>query len=114
MIFAVDTVQAITSIPATPGTVISAYLAGIAGIITAIFVGIKSLKNEGKARDVQLSNIELLVDGRYGKVLQELADMKRLLAEVTGKKIDIAKAEEAQANADEQSARVASFKEQKK
>jgi hypothetical protein len=60
----------------------------------------------GDIRDVKLDRIELLVDGRYGKVLQELADVKRMLAAESGKDIDKVKANDAQDLADEQQKRV--------
>ena len=60
----------------------------------------------GQHRDRKLERIELLVDGRYGEVLQELADVKALLAAITGKPSDVLKAQIAQTKADEQVSRV--------
>jgi hypothetical protein len=58
-------------------------------------------------QSTKLQRIEVLVDGRYGQVLQELAAVKRLLAAESGLASDKTKAAVAQARADEQEARVA-------
>lgn len=60
----------------------------------------------GAVRDRKLDNITVLVNGRYSLVLQELADVKRQLATVTGREIDKVAATLAQQAADEQAARV--------
>lgn len=60
----------------------------------------------GAVRDAKLDNITILVNGRYSLVLQELADVKRQLAAVTGREIDRVAAALAQQAADEQAARV--------
>lgn len=61
----------------------------------------------GTMRDKKLDNITLLVDGRYGEVLQELADVRQLFATLTGQPGDQARAAAAQAAATAQIARVA-------
>ena len=114
--------------PWTPGFIVALSTAAL-GIISALVAGIiaiirvlaetravKAAVTEnatisatvGKARDTKLDRIELLVDGRYGEVLQELADVKALLAALTGKPSDQLKAVAAQAKADDQAARVLS------
>lgn len=60
----------------------------------------------GAVRDRKLDNITVLVNGRYSRVLQELADVKQQLAAVTGREIDRVAAGIAQQHADEQAARV--------
>lgn len=54
----------------------------------------------------KLEHIEILVDGRYSEVLQELADVKRLLAKQTGESSDVDRADQAQRRADDQANRV--------
>lgn len=66
-------------------------------------------RKAGAARDQKLERIEVLVDGRYSEVLQELADMKLLLAKSTGLRADHDQATSAQQRADSQHARVAAF-----
>lgn len=58
-------------------------------------------------QDAKLDQITFLVDGRYTSVLHELSDVKRLLAEVTGKPADIKAANKAQTDVDEHAAHVA-------
>jgi hypothetical protein len=60
----------------------------------------------GAVRDAKLDNITVLVNGRYSQVLQELADVKRLLAASTGTVEDHMKADAAQVRADDQAGRV--------
>jgi hypothetical protein len=107
---------AIAAISVSATAIIGSLVAGIIAIIR-VLAETRAVKTEvinnaetsaivGKARDRKLDRIEILVDGRYGEVLQELADMKDLLAKITGKPSDIAKAEAAQTKADEQVARV--------
>jgi len=62
--------------------------------------------NKGVENSNKLDRIEILVDGRYSAVLQELADVKKLLADRSGEIIDRIKADGAQANADAQEVRV--------
>ena len=97
-------------------TVIGALVAGVIAIIRVLAetrdVKAEIIKNAatstmaGQHRDRKLERIELLVDGRYGEVLQELADGKALLAAITGKPSDVLKAQIAQTKADEQVSRV--------
>jgi hypothetical protein len=61
----------------------------------------------GAERDQKLDRIEVLVNGRYADVLQELATIKRFVAESTGLEADHLAARTAQAGADAQRDRVA-------
>ncbi len=95
----------------------STTVAAVVTILGALFAGIGKLIRQSqkiaetnKKQDKKLDRIEILVDGRYGDVLQELADLKRLFAENTGKKADMEKADHAQKKADEQTARVGLLK----
>jgi hypothetical protein len=92
---------------------------GIGGLIGIFFTALTSYRNSKKTdtiaatnanQDVKLQRIEILVDGRYGQVLQELADLKRLLAAESGLPIDKEKADAAQVRANEQAARVVESK----
>ena len=60
----------------------------------------------GDLRDKKLDKIEILVDGRYSEVLQELATLQMLLAHSTGTEVDMNKARTAQDKANEQQVRV--------
>lgn len=91
----------------------------IGGIIVQIIVARKTqaevidIKSETTNQTKQLENIEVLVDGRYSDVLQELASVKRLLAKSSGLQIHIDNAEKAQVKADEQESRVDRVKDKK-
>jgi hypothetical protein len=100
----------------TPAT-IGVALTGLAGLVGAIGTAsgliIKEIRAKaaigaaaGDERDRALNRIELLVDGRYGKVLEELAAMKNLLANATGDPQDRARATLAQGDSDAQAERV--------
>jgi predicted butyrate kinase (DUF1464 family) len=65
-----------------------------------------AVANATMLQDRKLDHIEVLVDGRYGEVLQELADVKKALAEATGRIADKTRAENAQKRANDQAARV--------
>lgn len=82
--------------------------AGIALLINTSVSAWNSIrtKQAGAVRDAKLDNITVLVNGRYSEVLQELADVKRLLAAATGLARDHANAVTAQERADEQLRRV--------
>lgn len=107
---------AITAFGAMAVLVIGAMVTGVVTIIrvlaetrtvkTAIAVNAQTSERVGAQRDTTLKRIEILVDGRYGDVLQELADLKELVAGMTGKPTDILKAQAARRKADEQVARV--------
>jgi hypothetical protein len=92
---------------------------GIGGLIGIFFTALTAYRTSKKSdaiaatnvkQDVKLQRIEILVDGRYGQVLQELADVKRLLAAESGLAIDHDKAAAAQSRANEQAARVVESK----
>ncbi len=118
----------IAALAAGLATVIGAIVAGIIAVIKALHetrteiattkteIATKLEKNAavsktiGEARDKKLDRIEVLVDGRYGEVLQELADMKKALALATGLATDQVKSDEAQKRADLQESRVVASK----
>jgi hypothetical protein len=100
----------------TPAT-IGVALTGLAGMISAVGAAaaliIKEIRSKaavgaaaGEQRDLALNRIELLVDGRYSAVLEELAEMKNLLANATGDPMDRAKATLAKGDSDAQAKRV--------
>jgi hypothetical protein len=82
----------------------------IGSIVTGIVTIIKAINDNKKiVQEVitpKLDKIEILVNGRYNQVLQELADVKKQLAIESGKVVDFIKAGEAQKNADEHSANI--------
>ena len=80
----------------------------IGSIGSAVVLIIKQAQTKAAIVEIKpkLERIELLVDGRYGEVLQELADVKLMLADKTGKLDDKLRAEQAQTKADEQTKRV--------
>lgn len=86
--------------------VITALVTGIVTVIAALVAGIVTIVNAVKTTKTEVSekldNITVLVDGRYSTVLQELADVKQLLAEETGLKSDAGKAVDAQVTANKQ------------
>jgi len=88
----------------------------IGGLIVNIIVArknqaiIKNVEQKTLGQNKQLSNIEILVDGRYGDVLQELASVKKLLAESSGLASHRVEAEIAQIKSDKQEARVNDLK----
>lgn len=76
-------------------------LGGVGLLVTTFFTAYTSYKtkNINEVQNKKLDNVTLLVDGRYGAVLQELADMKKLFADLTGTKIDQFQADKAQSDA---------------
>ena len=90
-------------------------LVALGALITTIFTAYSAFRAKITAEEVKevnkdqtkkLDNITVLVDGRYSAVLQELADVKKLLAISTGEKSDDLKADKAQVIADNQSNQV--------
>jgi hypothetical protein len=86
-------------------------LGAIGLLVTTIFTGwaafkakttVDGVKTVNDVQSKKLDNITVLVDGRYGEVLQELADVKDLLAATTGTKMDRLKADKAQTTANAQ------------
>ena len=67
----------------------------------------QKVESAARGQDKQLNKIELLVDGRYGEILQEMADIKAQYALVTGREDDRIRAEAAQKRADSQKSIVA-------
>jgi type IV secretory pathway TrbL component len=106
--FTLDT-GTVTAIGAAVVVVVGAVVAGVISIITAVHATRTKVENVVTANvksDLKLDRIEVLVDGRYSEVLQELADVKKLLAQATGVEADIGRAGQAQGAADRQEARV--------
>jgi len=96
------------------GDTITGVVVVVGALVTAVVKIIAALREtkavvveRAASQDVELREIKVLVDGRYGEVLQELADMKKLLASETGRKADAQQAASAQKRADDQVARVA-------
>lgn len=90
-------------------------VAGLVTIIGAVSAAVLAWQTKAKTvtiaetnleQDVKLKRIEILVDGRYGQVLEELAEVRRLLAAESGLASDHDKANIAQQRADSQAARV--------
>jgi len=75
--------------------------------VTEAKVAVAAVAAATTHQDQKLDRIEILVDGRYGEVLQELADVKLLLAHATGREADTSSADSAQLRADNQASRVA-------
>jgi hypothetical protein len=78
--------------------------AAIAGGITVFTSWVAASKSISTDRKVD--NVTLLVDGRYGDVLKELADVRGILAQRSGAPHDIARAVEARKESDDQDAKV--------
>jgi len=66
----------------------------------------KTVVEQNNEQIKQLNRVEILVDGRYGEVLQELSDVRRLLAAQSGTTADSDKADAAQVKATQQAKRV--------
>jgi hypothetical protein len=88
--------------------ILGAVTSSVVAIITVWHTGRKvdavSVATDGQ--NVKLDRIEVLVDGRYGAVLQRLADVLVVMADRSGTATDRASAATAQNEADAQSARV--------
>lgn len=82
--------------------VIGAIVTGAVKIIGAIKDTKQTVQDVVVPQNAQLKKIQLLVDGRYGQVLQELADVKRILALESGRKADMERADTAQKIANNQ------------
>jgi hypothetical protein len=93
--------------PTIPGGVIVLIIGAIAAAVVAV---IKALGENKKVIQTEitpkLERIEILVDGRYSEVLQELADLKAVIADKSGTMVDRQLAKAAQIKADDQQARV--------
>lgn len=112
---------ATTWTPELVAAITAGAVAIIAAVGTAIVVPIVKALSELKGKtntvvamndrqNTQLSTIQLLADGQYGKVLRELADVRRILAERTQNPADIIQAQIAAANAAEHSERIQDLK----
>jgi len=82
--------------------VAAAITAGGITVFTSWVAAMKSVSTDRK-----VDNITVLVDGRYGEVLRELADVRGLLAKRSGTQHDIARAASALQDADAQDEKVA-------
>lgn len=100
------------------GGVVVAIIGAISTAALAILREIRSTKTlvtenavrgaeVGVKRDAKLDRIEVLVNGRYGEVLQELATLRQSIANVSGKHVDQMLADAAQARATNQVTQVA-------
>jgi len=89
--------------------IIGALTSSTIAIITVWRTGRKvdAVAAQTSGQDVKLNRIEVLVDGRYGAVLQRLADVLVVLADRSGTASDRARAESAQSEANAQQAQVA-------
>lgn len=92
---------------ATSSLLLAVVIGGVVAVFAAVVIGIQMMRGVTSAQTVKLDEIHILVDGRYSQVLQELADVKQLLAVATGGAVDQRAATIAQQNADAQAARVA-------
>lgn len=90
----------------TSSLLLAVIIGGVVAMLGGIVYGIRILRGDNLKQVVQLDRIEILVDGRYSEVLQELADVKQLLAKQTGAPADAESAQHAQRKADEQEHRV--------
>lgn len=116
VVAAADVTQATEPQSVIIAAVTAATLAVLAVLIPGIIAIIKELrvnrdiaevvvaKTEGQNK--QLDKIEILVDGRYGEVLQEMADLNLALATLSGLEADKVRAENSQKKADVQAVRV--------
>ncbi|SRR5258707_15620995 len=85
--------------------IIGAISAGIVAVIKALGENrrkTETIVQQNERQLSQLNRVESKVNGRYGEVLRELADVRRLIANQTGLAADKAKADSAEAKADEQ------------
>lgn len=83
--------EMLTAIGTISVLIIGAIVTGIVKIIKALRetkVVIEDVKDLNATQDIKLDNITLLVDGRYGEVLKELAHLADLLALETGRASD--------------------------
>lgn len=92
---------------------VKAVASGIAIVIAALGALIVQLHRVFKAHakiettnEQKLDKITLLVNGRYAEVLRELAEVRGLVAKLTGLDSDHEKASHAQRVADDQQSRV--------
>jgi hypothetical protein len=79
----------------------AALAAGGITVIASLVAALKSVSTDKK-----VDNITVLVDGRYGDVLRELADVRGILAQRSGAEHDIARAASARQDSNEQEAKV--------
>ena len=79
----------------------AAVVAGGITVFTSWVAATKSISTDRK-----VDNVTLLVDGRYGDVLRELADVRAMLAAQTGTQNDQTRADSARHDSNLQDARV--------
>lgn len=103
--------------------VLAVWIAGAVTVLGALTAAINSIITTWRAarvekltekvaelntvQDKKLDHITILVDGRYGDVLNQLAAAMQVVARLTGTKVDQDLADTAQQKADEQNVRVA-------
>lgn len=95
---------------ATSSLLLAVVIGGVVAVFAAVVIGVHMMRGVTSAQTVKLDEIHILVDGRYSQVLQELADVKKLLADATDTAVDKRAAVVAQENADDQASRVAESK----
>jgi len=106
-----DILVIIAAITASVASTITLLRSGrVAKAVEETKVTVEATKEINEAQTKELGEVKVLVDGRYGEVLQRLADVERLLADETGRKADKARAVSSQKAADEQAARVVEAK----
>lgn len=99
------------------GGLLVAVIGALAQAVVMVLKEVKSTKNlvtanaevgaqVGQQRDKKLDRIEILVNGRYGEVLQELATLRQAVATASGRAGDQALADAAQVRATDQIKRV--------
>lgn len=91
----------------TSSLLFAVIIGGVIATLSAVIIGVRMMNGSNAAQSVKLNEIHLLVDGRYSKVLDELAIVKQLLANVTHSTSDQHSANIARQNADDQAGRVA-------
>jgi len=96
----------IAAVTAAVLAILAILIPGILAIIGALRKTQDTVKDVTAGQNKQLNKIEVLVDGRYGEVLQEIADLKLALSVATGLAADKIKAADAQTKADVQVERV--------
>ena len=106
MIFDVATITAVSTAVVL---IIAAHAQAVSRIISAVKAA-KGVAEETKAinqvQSGKLDNITQLVDGQYSAVLKELAEVKRVLADVTGRRSDRDGADAAERASNAHAARV--------
>ena len=104
-----STTIVISAVTASTLAVIAAIAAAAVKIINALHMNRQvttTVMDINKQQTKRLDEITILVNGGYGAVLQELADLKLALSVITGLDADRIRADEAQRRTDTHNARV--------